>query len=61
MNTRIYSILKRLSLEDRLVSVANPGNYYDKIETDYSKANVQMAEFIEESKDFIKKSLADKE
>lgn len=60
MNTRIYSILKKLALEDRLVSVENPGRYYEKGSIDYTKPNEMMLQFIEESKIFIKESLADK-
>lgn len=60
MNTRIYSILKKLALEDRLVSVQNPGNYYKKDSIDFSKTNELMTSFIDESKAFIIESLADK-
>ena len=59
MNTRIYSILRRLSLEDRLVSINNPGDYYNHIKTDYTEAELKMNQFIEESKMFLKNALAD--
>lgn len=57
MNTRIYSILRKLALEDRLVSINNPGDYYNHIETDYTEVEPKMRQFIEESKRFIKESL----
>ena len=59
MNTRIYSILKKLALEDRLVGVDNPGCFYEKGAIDYTKPNEMMSQFIEESKKFIRESLAD--
>lgn len=59
MNTRIYSILKKLSLESQLISLDNPGEYYGKINIDFTDANRKMADFIEESKDFLIKSIED--
>lgn len=56
MNTRIYGILKRFSLEDRLIDISKLANV-ELLPLDYSNSNDAIKNFIDYSYDWLSSAL----